>query len=230
MVVCNGTTTNLEVGTMELDKMVPDAAPDFVKDVLAKIMSFEGDDLPVSSFPLDGAYPVATTKWEKRNLAAEVPVWDMDACSQCGKCFLICPHAAIRCKVYDKDLLETAPATFKHTQPIGKEFNKDTEAYTLQVAVEDCTGCNLCVEFCPVESKSNPGQKAIHMQDQLPLRTQEIENWDYFLSLPELDRSNVPIDSPELTNTFSVSAINCAFQKLMAICFLKEPITIKGPL
>ena len=85
---------------------------DFVKDVLAKIMSFEGDDLPVSSFPLDGAYPVATTKWEKRNLAAEVPIWDVDACSQCGKCFLICPHAAIRCKVYDKDLLETEMKSF----------------------------------------------------------------------------------------------------------------------
>ncbi len=186
-------TTNLEVGSMELDKMVPDAAPDFVKDVLAKIMSFEGDDLPVSSFPLDGAYPVATTKWEKRNLAAEVPVWDADACSQCGKCFLICPHAAIRCKVYDKDLLETAPSAFKHTNPIGKEFNKETEAYTLQVAVEDCTGCNLCVEFCPVESKANPGRKAIHMEDQLPLREQEIENWDYFLSLPELDRSRANV-------------------------------------
>jgi pyruvate-ferredoxin/flavodoxin oxidoreductase len=182
-------TTNLEVGTMELDKMVPDAAPDFVKDVLAKIMSFEGDDLPVSSFPLDGAYPVATTKWEKRNLAAEVPIWDVDACSQCGKCFLICPHAAIRCKVYDKDLLETAPSAFKHTNPIGKEFNKETEAYTLQVAVEDCTGCNLCVEFCPVESKANPGKKAIHMESQLPIREQEMENWDYFLALPELDRS-----------------------------------------
>ena len=186
-------TTHLEIGTMDLEKTVSDDAPDFVKDVLAKILAFEGDELPVSAFPIDGAYPVATTKWEKRNLAEQVPVWDAESCSQCGKCFLICPHAAIRCKVYDKDLLKEAPLSFKHINPIGKEFNKETEAYTLQVAVEDCTGCNLCVEFCPVESKIHAGQKAIHMQEQLPLREAEKQNWDYFLALPELDRSRANV-------------------------------------
>lgn len=179
------------IGTIDYDKIVADEAPDFVKNVLAKIMAFEGDELPVSAFPVDGVYPVATTKWEKRNIADSVPVWDADLCSQCGKCFLICPHAAIRCKVYDKTMLETAPGDFKHTAPIGKEFDKNTEAYTLQVSVEDCTGCKLCVEYCPVESKAQPGHKAINMQEQLPLKTAEMHNWDYFLTLPEIDRTRV---------------------------------------
>jgi pyruvate-ferredoxin/flavodoxin oxidoreductase len=181
----------LSVGINETEKMVPDEAPDFVKNVLAKIMAFEGDDLPVSSFPVDGVYPVATTKWEKRNIADTVPVWDADLCSQCGKCFLICPHAAIRCKVYDKEELANAPASFKHVDPIGKEFDKTKEAYTLQVSVEDCTGCNLCVEYCPVESKAMPGHKAINMQEQLPLKGTEIPNWDFFLNLSEIDRLRV---------------------------------------
>ncbi|MFI5196857.1 MAG: pyruvate:ferredoxin (flavodoxin) oxidoreductase, partial [Chitinophagales bacterium] len=183
--------TQLKTGNIESEKIVPDSAPDFVKNVLAKIMAFEGDDLPVSSFPVDGVYPVATTKWEKRNIADSVPVWDAGLCSQCGKCFLICPHAAIRCKVYDKTDLSAAPTSFKHTNPIGKEFDKDKEAYTLQVSVEDCTGCKLCVEYCPVESKTQPGHKAINMQDQIPLKETEIKNWDFFLTLPEIDRSRV---------------------------------------
>ena len=183
--------SQLCIGTIANEKTVPDEAPDFVKNVLAKIMAFEGDELPVSSFPVDGVYPVATTKWEKRNIADSVPVWDADLCSQCGKCFLICPHAAIRCKVYDKESLATAPGTFMHTNPIGKEFDKEKEAYTLQVSVEDCTGCKLCVEYCPVESKANPGHKAINMQPQLPLKETEIRNWDFFLGLPEVDRSRV---------------------------------------
>jgi pyruvate-ferredoxin/flavodoxin oxidoreductase len=181
----------LSVGTNETEKIVPDAAPDFVKNVLAKIMAFEGDELPVSAFPVDGVYPVATTKWEKRNIADTVPVWDADLCSQCGKCFLICPHAAIRCKVYDKGELADAPGTFKHTDPIGKEFDKHLEAYSLQVSVEDCTGCNLCVEYCPVESKTTPGHKAINMQPQLPIKADEMKNWDFFLSLPEINRLRV---------------------------------------
>ena len=179
---------NLGIGNLEIEKTVPDNAPTFVKEVLAKIIAFEGDELPVSAFPIDGAYPVATTKWEKRNIADMVPVWDEALCSQCGKCFLICPHAAIRCKVYDKTELAGAPAAFKHTNPIGKEFSKVTEAYSLQVSVEDCTGCKLCVEYCPIEDKKNPGHKAINMADQIPLKEQETQNWDYFLSLPEVDR------------------------------------------
>ncbi len=179
------------IGKIENEKIVPDEAPDFVKNVLAKIMAFEGDELPVSAFPLDGVYPVATTKWEKRNIADSVPVWDTDLCSQCGKCFIICPHAAIRCKVYDKTDLAGAPSSFMHTNPIGKEFDKDKEAYTLQVSVEDCTGCKLCVEYCPIESKAIPGHKAINMQPQLPLKEAEMKNWDFFLSLPEIDRSRI---------------------------------------
>jgi pyruvate-ferredoxin/flavodoxin oxidoreductase len=175
-------------GNIESDNAVPDHAPEFVKNVLAKIISFDGDELPVSAFPVDGMYPVATTQWEKRNIADRVPVWDADLCSQCGKCFLICPHAAIRCKVYEKDLLKDAPATFKYTEPVGKEFQTEKEVYTLQVSAEDCTGCNLCVEFCPVASKENPLHKAINMQDHLALVEPERENWNYFLALPELER------------------------------------------
>lgn len=186
-------TSGLVAGNLEMDRLVQGDAPDFVQDILSKIMAFEGDELPVSSFPVDGTYPVATTKWEKRNLATEIPVWDAAGCSQCGKCFIICPHAAIRAKVYDKSLLANAPETFKHTDPIGKEFNKETEAYSLQVAVEDCTGCNLCVEFCPVESKLNPGQKVLHMHNQLELKDTEKANWEFFLDIPEMDRSRANV-------------------------------------
>ena len=179
---------NLPLGDLETEALVPANAPDFVKHVLGKIIAFEGDELPVSAFPIDGAYPVSTTKWEKRNIADMVPVWDASLCSQCGKCFLICPHAAIRCKVFDKTELASAPQTFKHTDPIGKEFDRANEAYSLQVSVEDCTGCKLCVEYCPIESKAQPGHKAINMQEQIPLKQQEQHNWDFFLSLPEVDR------------------------------------------
>ena len=178
-------------GTIETENIVTENAPDFVKNVLAKILSFEGDELPVSAFPVDGTYPVGTTQFEKRNIADKAPVWDETLCSQCGKCFLICPHAAIRCKVYNKEELSNAPGSFKHAAPIGKEFEKETEAYTLQVSVEDCTGCNLCVEYCPITSKTEANHKAINMQEQLPLKETEIKNWDFFLSIPEIDRSRV---------------------------------------
>jgi pyruvate-ferredoxin/flavodoxin oxidoreductase len=120
-----------------------------------------------------------------------VPVWDTSLCTQCGKCFFICPHAAIRPKVYEKSLLDKAPASFKHVDPIGKEWNKAEEAYTLQVSTEDCTGCTLCVEFCPITSKTDPNHKAINMVDKLELQEAEKENWDFFLSIPEVDRSRV---------------------------------------
>lgn len=180
-----------KTGTLQTEKAVSEGAPEFVQNVLAKILSFEGDEIPVSAFPVDGTYPVGTTQWEKRNIADKAPVWDADLCSQCGKCFLICPHAAIRCKVYSKEELANAPASFKHTAPIGKEFEKEKEAYTLQVSVEDCTGCNLCVEYCPVSSKTDARHKAINMQDQIPLKETEIKNWDFFLGLPEIDRDRV---------------------------------------
>ena len=179
------------VGHQQIEPAVNGEAPDFVQNVLGKIIAGEGDELPVSAFPVDGTYPTGTTKWEKRNIAEQVPVWDPELCSQCGKCYFVCPHAAIRVKVYDRDKLENAPSYFKHTDPIGKEFFKDKEAYTLQVSVEDCTGCKLCTEVCPIESKTEPGHKAIDMQDILPLKETEKVNWDYFLSLPDIDRTRV---------------------------------------
>ncbi|MES2332008.1 MAG: pyruvate:ferredoxin (flavodoxin) oxidoreductase [Bacteroidota bacterium] len=183
--------SNFAIGHKEISPAVSGNAPDFVKEVLAKIIAGEGDELPVSAFPADGTYPSATTRYEKRNIAEQVPVWDPGLCSQCGKCFFVCPHAAIRPKVYNNDLLVDAPDFFKHTAPVGKEFFKETESYTLQVAVEDCTGCNLCVEVCPIESKTEPGHKAINMRDVLQLKETEKQNWDFFISLPDIDRTRV---------------------------------------
>ncbi len=179
------------VGNKPLDIPVPANAPAFVKDVLGKIIAGEGDELPVSALPADGTFPSGTTKYEKRNIADAVPVWDADLCTQCGKCFLICPHAAIRPKVYDKSLLADAPATFKHVDPIGKEWDKTKEAYTLQVSTEDCTGCNLCVEYCPMASKTDAYHKAINMMPKEEIQEEEVKNWDFFLSLPEVDRSRI---------------------------------------
>jgi pyruvate-ferredoxin/flavodoxin oxidoreductase len=183
--------SNFTIGNRAIIPAISGNAPSFVQQVLAKIISGEGDELPVSAFPADGTYPSATTKYEKRNIAEQVPVWDASLCSQCGKCFFVCPHAAIRPKVYNNDLLVDAPNFFKHVAPIGKEFFKDTESYTLQVAVEDCTGCNLCVAVCPIESKTQPVHKAINMQEVLPLKETEKENWDFFISLPDIDRTRI---------------------------------------
>jgi len=179
------------IGNRETESLDLDKAPGFVQTVLSKIIAGEGDELPVSAFPTDGTYPSATTKYEKRNIAEQVPVWDASICSQCGKCYFVCPHAAIRPKVYSNEMLKDAPSDFKHVAPIGKEFFKDQESYTLQVSVEDCTGCNLCYEVCPIESKTQPGHKAINMQDVLPLKETERHNWDFFLSLPDIDRTRV---------------------------------------
>lgn len=181
----------LKIGDMEIDSPVSVKAPEFIQSVLGKIIAGEGDELPVSAFPVDGTYPTGTSRWEKRNIAEQVPVWDSQLCSQCGKCYFVCPHAAIRVKVFDRDFLTDAPAFFKHADPIGKEFYKDREAYTLQVSVEDCTGCKLCTEVCPIESKTQPGHKAIDMKDVLPLKETEVKNWEYFLEIPDIDRSRV---------------------------------------
>ncbi len=178
--------------SLEAIKIVPDNAPDFIKTVTARIMACEGDDLPVSAFPADGTWPTATTQWEKRNISLEIPEWDEAICIQCNKCALICPHGVIRIKIYDKALLDSAPAPYKHAKVRGKGFGED-EVYTLQIAPEDCTGCTLCVEVCPVKSKTDEGKKAINMVDVLPIREQERENWDFFLSIPDMDRSRVDI-------------------------------------
>jgi pyruvate-ferredoxin/flavodoxin oxidoreductase len=168
---------------------VPAEAPEFVREVLGTIIAGQGDSLPVSAFPVDGTYPLATTQWEKRNITLEIPVWEPDLCIQCGKCVFVCPHAVIRQKVYDPALLEDAPATFKSTKARFKEFPE--WVYSLQVAPEDCTGCKLCVEVCPAKDKSQVGRKAINMADQPPIREQEKGNWEFFLSLPDVDRAKI---------------------------------------
>ena len=169
--------------------VVSDQAPEFVRNVIAPIMSQNGDSLPVSAFPVDGTWPVATTQWEKRNIALEIPVWDSSVCIQCAKCSLNCPHAAIRAKVYEPVLLEDAPATFKSIDYKAPNFRG--KKFTIQVAPEDCTGCKLCVEACPGKNKAVPGLKAINMAPQLPLREEERANYNFFLSIPDLPRTDI---------------------------------------
>jgi pyruvate-ferredoxin/flavodoxin oxidoreductase len=169
---------------------VPNKAPEFVRNVLGEIIGANGDNIPVSAFPVDGTFPTGTTQWEKRNIALEIPVWDENICIQCGKCVMVCPHAVIRHKVYDEKLLAGAPETFKHMSSKFKEFSQGF-AYTVQVAPEDCTGCTLCVEVCPVKDKTQVGRKAINMAPQPPLREEEAKNWDFFMEIPDLDRKLV---------------------------------------
>ncbi|MCB2200258.1 pyruvate:ferredoxin (flavodoxin) oxidoreductase [bacterium] len=176
--------------TIERLPAVPDNAPDYVKRVLGEIIGSRGDDLPVSAFPVDGTFPLGTTKWEKRNIALEIPVWDEDICIQCGKCVMICPHASIRAKAFDSSLLDKAPESFKSCDYKGKEFGEN-QKYSIQVAPEDCTGCKLCVEICPAADRKT-GKRALEMADQLPLRVQERKNYEFFLDeIPEVDRSLV---------------------------------------
>ncbi|HEX4784541.1 MAG TPA: 4Fe-4S dicluster domain-containing protein, partial [Candidatus Sulfotelmatobacter sp.] len=171
---------------------IPDSfpgAPKFEHDVLGTIYAGRGDELPVSAFSCDGTFPTATSKWEKRNLALEIPAWDSKICIQCGKCAMVCPHAVIRIKVYDSKELEHAPKTFKTCDARDKEWAG--MKYTIQVAPEDCTGCGVCVDVCPVKNKSEARLKAINMVPQPPLRATESENWDFFLKVPELDRRKI---------------------------------------
>jgi pyruvate-ferredoxin/flavodoxin oxidoreductase len=165
---------------------VPAAAPEFVQKVTAKIIAGEGDDLPVSALPVDGTFPTATAQWEKRNIALEIPVWDEELCIQCGKCVLVCPHSVIRAKVFDEKHLAGAPPTFKAVPARWKDM-KDRK-YSLQVAPEDCTGCALCVDICPVKSKSEVKHRAINMAPQPPLRAAEAENWEFFVKIPDTGR------------------------------------------
>ena len=169
--------------------LVSENAPDFVQKVTAVMMAGKGDLLPVSAFPVDGTWPIGTGQWEKRAIAQEIPVWDTSICIQCNMCALVCPHAAIRAKVYDPAAVENAPVTFKSTPYKGVDFKN--KAYTIQVAPEDCTGCNLCVNVCPAKDRTNPRHKAIDMQPLAPLRDVERKNYSFFLSLPEIKRSEV---------------------------------------
>ncbi len=171
---------------------VSNGAPDFVTRVTAMMLSNKGDLLPVSVFSPDGTWPTGTARWEKRNLALEIPVWDPALCIQCNKCAMVCPHAAIRPKVYAPWNLEHAPQTFRSAEYKTTEFTGFK--YTLQVAAEDCTGCSICVMVCPAKDRSNASRKAINMEAQPPLREQERTNYDFFLSLPEVDRSKIKQD------------------------------------
>ena len=163
------------------------AAPDFVKRVTGNIIAGHGDALPVSVMPVDGTFPTGTAAYEKRNLALEIPVWDTDLCTQCGKCVMVCPHSVIRSKIFSTADLVDAPETFKQAPMLGKDFPSGL-AISYQVAPEDCTGCTLCVDICPIRDKSNASRKALNMAPQPPLRQAERENWDYFLTIPEYDR------------------------------------------
>ena len=167
-------------------------APEEVRDVatpylVAEILAGRGDDLPVSAMPYDGTFATGTAKYEKRNLAVDLPVWETAACIQCGKCAMVCPHSAIRIKAYDESFTTTAPPTFKSLTPLHKDWQG--LAYTIQVAPEDCTGCALCVDICPARSKSVPDQMALAMAPQAPLLDAERVNWDFFLGIPERDRA-----------------------------------------
>ncbi|MCY2951284.1 MAG: pyruvate:ferredoxin (flavodoxin) oxidoreductase [Planctomycetota bacterium] len=196
----DGTLANLheaKVGTAAtatrmLPPTVSDAAPDLVKRVTAKMIANKGDLLPVSAFPVDGTWPTGTTKWEKRNIAQDIPVWDPAICIQCNKCSMACPHAAIRAKVYDPASLNRAPATFKAVDYKATDFKGGK--FTIQVAPEDCTGCGMCVTVCPVKDKVNPRHKSLDMAPQAPLLDAERKNFDFFLALPEVDRTKVKID------------------------------------
>jgi pyruvate-ferredoxin/flavodoxin oxidoreductase len=172
--------------------VVSETAPDFVKRVTAVMMANKGDLLPVSAFPVDGTWPMGTTRWEKRNIAVEIPVWDEVLCIQCNKCALVCPHAAVRAKVFPSDTLGGAPPTYKAVDFKGNEFKG--MKYTIQVAPEDCTGCTLCVAVCPAKDKSNPKHKALDMMPQRPLRESEAANYAFFLDLPEVDRTAIKGD------------------------------------
>ncbi len=184
------TIPNKATSQIKSKSSMPEESPEFVKRVISEIINGYGDDVPVSALPCDGTYPSGTTKWEKRDLAMEIPVWDPDICIQCGKCVLACPHAVIRSKVAEPEVLSDAPNGFKHTKARFKEL--PGLEYMLQVSVDDCTGCTLCVEVCPVKDKSNVSRKAINMEPKLPIQNKEKENWDYFVNLPSTKAKDHP--------------------------------------
>ncbi|MDP7530467.1 MAG: pyruvate:ferredoxin (flavodoxin) oxidoreductase, partial [Candidatus Scalindua sp.] len=175
---------------------VPEHAPEFVKNVTAKLLADNGDSLPVSAMPADGTWPTATTQYEKRNIGVNIPIWEPDACIQCAQCSFVCPHATIRVKAYDPSQLKDAPSAFKSVDATGKDMKG--LKFTVQVAPEDCTGCGSCVFNCPGQKKDADGNKiegvkAINMKLQEPVRQEETENYDFFLNLPETDRSRFKV-------------------------------------
>jgi pyruvate-ferredoxin/flavodoxin oxidoreductase len=179
--------------THERPPVVSALAPEFVQNVTARIMAGQGDDLPVSAMPPDGTYPTGTTRWEKRNISLFVPAWDAEECIQCGNCGLVCPHSCIRAKVCTPEQIASAPEGFASVE--WKDKEAPGRRYILQVAVEDCTGCGLCVEACPKKSKTRIGHKAINMAEKEPILARERANWDFFQTLPEADRGKLDFSS-----------------------------------
>ncbi len=179
--------------TIRKPPVVSDNAPAFVKEVTAPIIAGLGDQLPVSKMPADGTFPTATSRFEKRNIATAIPVWDENLCIQCGICSFVCPHATIRLKAYDPSFLDAAPASFKSVDCKIPEMKG--KKLTIQVAPEDCTGCGACSYNCPAKDKTNPHHKAIDMAFQAPLRAQEAENFEFFLSIPDVDPTQVKLDT-----------------------------------
>lgn len=178
----------------ELQSAMTGAPDGFVKEVLEKILAGSGDELPVSAFPVDGTFPTGTTQYEKSGIADSIPIWDdASLCTQCNKCVAICPHAAIRSKVVNNDMLANAPASLKSMPAKGRPFDAKTESYVLQVSPEDCTGCDLCVEVCPAVSKEIDDFKSINMRKKIDFDKEENKNWDYFTSLPYYDRNELQI-------------------------------------
>ncbi len=172
--------------------VVSKAAPDFVQRVTAVMLANHGDLLPVSAFPPDGTWPTGTSKWEKRDIAQEIPLWDETICIQCNKCAMVCPHAAIRAKAYPLELPSKKPSMFKSMPYKGPEL--PGMAYTIQVATEDCTGCRLCVEICPAKDKANPKHKSLEMVPRVEDKSPERADLEFFLNLPEVDRTRVRME------------------------------------
>ena len=178
----------------ELARPVPEGSPLFVEEVLGKIIAGQGDELPVSAFPVDGTFPTDTARYEKRNIGLKIPVWDEDICIQCGKCAMVCPHGVIRAGIFEGEKAQAAPATFKAVDPREKSWKEEGLKYSIQVSPDDCTGCSVCVEVCPVKNKSNVSLKALNMVElDEDLRSKESKNWEYFNNLPDFDRSRLNI-------------------------------------
>ncbi|MBK5963411.1 pyruvate:ferredoxin (flavodoxin) oxidoreductase [Thiocystis minor] len=185
-VTLNGTVTS----TFDRPPVVPDDAPEFVHKVTATLLAGLGNQLPVSLMPVDGTWPTGTTRFEKRNLALKLPLWDEALCSQCGKCPLVCPHAAIRAKVFPAELAANAPAGFRHVAMKGKDF-PEGHRIAYQIAPDDCTGCGLCADVCPIRDRTDPSHKALDMVEATEIHDAEQANWDFFLTLPEFDRASL---------------------------------------
>lgn len=179
--------------TQELVPVLKGVLTPFISEVIGKITAYKGDELCVSQMPDDGTWPTGTTKYEKRNIAHEVPVWDGDTCIQCNKCVSACPHSVIRSNIFDVSFMQEAPEGFISKLAKGKKFGEN-DLFTISVAVEDCTGCSLCVEVCPAKNKSQTNLKAINMIPLAPIKETGIAQWDYFLALPKMDRSKLDHD------------------------------------